>query len=254
MNYSVYKFTLDLQVTQSQVSIPVTFGDTGRQLYITLTDGGSPYLLKEGSRAVLSARKADGNTLFNNCIIDLKNMAIMYTFTEQTANCEGITQCEILIYGSNGEVVGSPRFIMIVDRRVISDDDVASISEKTELDLILARAYDCEDAEKERVTAENSRVEAEGNRTDAETARKNAENLRIEAENTRAEAEKTRTTFIPSVSEDGVISWSNDKGLENPAPILIKPVKEIDYFTESDKNEIISGVLNALPYAKGVEF
>ena len=79
MNYSVYKFTLDLQVTQSQVSLPVTFGDTGRKLYITLTDGGSPYNLAEGSRAVLSARKADGSTLFNNCTIDLKNMAIMYS-------------------------------------------------------------------------------------------------------------------------------------------------------------------------------
>lgn len=28
-------------------------------------------------------------------------------------------------------------------------------------------------------------------------------------------------TFIPSVSEDGVISWSNDKGLPNPEPINI---------------------------------
>ena len=29
-------------------------------------------------------------------------------------------------------------------------------------------------------------------------------------------------TFIPSVSEDGVLSWTNDKGLENPEPVNIK--------------------------------
>lgn len=29
-------------------------------------------------------------------------------------------------------------------------------------------------------------------------------------------------TFTPSVSVDGVISWTNDKGLENPAPVNIK--------------------------------
>lgn len=29
-------------------------------------------------------------------------------------------------------------------------------------------------------------------------------------------------TFIPSVSEDGVISWTNDKDLENPTPVNIK--------------------------------
>lgn len=32
-------------------------------------------------------------------------------------------------------------------------------------------------------------------------------------------------TFTPSVSEDGVISWTNDKGLDNPSPINIKGPK-----------------------------
>lgn len=32
-------------------------------------------------------------------------------------------------------------------------------------------------------------------------------------------------TFIPSVSADGVISWTNDKELPNPAPVNIKGVK-----------------------------
>ena len=49
-------------------------------------------------------------------------------------------------------------------------------------------------------------------------------------------------TFYPQVSEDGTLSWSNDKGLDNPEPINIKgqagkdgkdgytPVKGVDYF------------------------
>lgn len=65
-------------------------------------------------------------------------------------------------------------------------------------------------------------------------------------------------TFIPSVSEDGVLSWTNDRELENPAPVNIKgadgkdgkdgldgadgkdgqdgytPIKGIDYFDGSD--------------------
>ena len=32
-------------------------------------------------------------------------------------------------------------------------------------------------------------------------------------------------TFIPSVNEDGIITWTNDKGLENPSPINIKGPK-----------------------------
>lgn len=33
---------------------------------------------------------------------------------------------------------------------------------------------------------------------------------------------ETGATFIPSVSEDGVLSWSNDKGLKNPPSVNIK--------------------------------
>lgn len=29
-------------------------------------------------------------------------------------------------------------------------------------------------------------------------------------------------TFVPSVSEDGTISWENDKGMDNPQPINIR--------------------------------
>lgn len=50
-------------------------------------------------------------------------------------------------------------------------------------------------------------------------------------------------TFIPSVSDDGVISWTNDKDLPNPDPVNIKgdpgkngytPIKGIDYFDGKD--------------------
>ena len=67
------------------------------------------------------------------------------------------------------------------------------------------------------------------------------------------------TTFIPSVSADGVLSWSNDGGLENPSPVNIKgakgdkgdtgaigpqgepgtsPVRGTDYWTTEDIAEI----------------
>ena len=68
-------------------------------------------------------------------------------------------------------------------------------------------------------------------------------------------------TFIPKVSEEGVISWTNNKGLDNPEPVNIKgkdgsvgpqgpqghtPIKGTDYFTEAEKQEMISAVLNSI--------
>ena len=47
-------------------------------------------------------------------------------------------------------------------------------------------------------------------------------------------------TFTPHISEEGVLTWTNDKSLPNPVPISVKgvdgytPVKGVDYFTEED--------------------
>lgn len=63
-------------------------------------------------------------------------------------------------------------------------------------------------------------------------------------------------TFFPSVSEEGVISWTNDKELPNPEPINIKgktPQKGVDYWTEADKTEIVNSVIKELPEIKQFE-
>ena len=72
-------------------------------------------------------------------------------------------------------------------------------------------------------------------------------------------------TFTPSVSPDGIISWTNDGGLVNPEPVNIKgpagpagadgkagvdgktPIKGTDYFTPEDKAGLVQDVLVALP-------
>ena len=76
---------------------------------------------------------------------------------------------------------------------------------------------------------------------------------------------KNGYTFTPSVSPDGIISWTNDGGLVNPEPVNIKgpagpagadgkagmdgktPIKGTDYFTQADKEELVQAVLAALP-------
>ena len=91
-------------------------------------------------------------------------------------------------------------------------------------------------------------------------------------------------TFIPSVSEDGIISWTNDRDLPNPDPVNIKGApgkdgktpyiksgywwigstntnvlargeKGDDYvLTEADKEEIVNLVIEALPDGDGVSY
>lgn len=123
----------------------------------------------------------------------------------------------------------------------------------------------------------------------------------IDLENEQQEAVKGENgaTFIPSVSANGVISWTNDRELPNPSPVNIKgekgdkgdtgaqgipgekgekgdtgapgadgakgekgdkgdtglagytPVKGTDYWTDTDKTDMLNDVLAALPTWNG---
>lgn len=163
MYYSNFRFPLDLHSMQSQVSIPVKYGDTAVRLQITLTDGGIPYVIKDGWRAVFSAKKADGTTLFNNCIIE-KNSVIRYDFTEHTATAEGIAKCEIILYGTDGEVLGAPRFILVVDPRAIGSEDIISQSERDAIDKVVLLGDSIVEEEATRQSNEAERIRNEENR------------------------------------------------------------------------------------------
>lgn len=147
---SKYRFSLDIKLTQSQVSIPVMLNDTIWGFYINLIDNGKPFLLPDGCRAVFVAKKPDGNTLFNDCII-VGNHIIQYDFTANTTNVEGVASCEIRVYGPAGRMLTCPRFTMVVDSRVLLDDEIVlSESEHTALDSIIASEYARQQAESER--------------------------------------------------------------------------------------------------------
>ena len=67
--------------------------------------------------------------------------------------------------------------------------------------------------------------------------------------------------FVPNVSAEGILSWSNNGGLSNPEPINVKgkdgytPIKGQDYYTDAEKaelmNKITESVIAALPVYKG---
>ena len=153
MNYSDYRFTLDITNTvQAQVSVPVTLGDTGRRLYIGLTERGKPYTVVDGCRAVFVAKKPDGTSIFNDCIIEA-NKTIVYEFSSNTASAQGVVDCEIRLYGIDGKLITSPQFIIVVDKRVLRDEEITlSESEHTTLDNIIL-------SEAERIAAEKAREE-----------------------------------------------------------------------------------------------
>ena len=192
MNYSDYPFTLDIQIHQAQVSIPVTLNDTARKRYIGLTDGRKPYTIANGCRAVFAAYKPDGTTILNDCIIE-GNTTIIYEFSQNTTSAEGIVNCEIRLYDASGKELTSPQFIIIVDKKVVRDEEVPiSMDESTTISNMIIAEQGRIVAEAARVVAEGKRASAENERNAADIARDEAENARKATEEDRAEAEGLR--------------------------------------------------------------
>ena len=157
---SIYRFTLNMHSHRSQASVSVFKGDTAIRLIITLVDGGTPFAIKEGCVAILSGTKADGNKLWDRCVI--VGNTIQYDFHEQTATCMGITNCEVTLYDTDGSVLTAPKFTIVVDEREITSTDFDSLPHTDVFDQDkLVAIYE----------AEESRAEAEKQRAEAEVAR-----------------------------------------------------------------------------------
>lgn len=229
MKYSTYRVSLDLQKHQSQVSIAVFQYDTAVRLCISLTDGGNPYTIpiEDGYRAIFYGKRPDNTPLTHNCIIE-SDSRIIYDFQDSTAAVKGITNCQLRLYGAEGELITAPRFIIVVDERVVSeglieldDDQLSAIDE-----IFLT--------ENGRVLAENARVVAENDRAASESLRQNFESGRLSNETLRKAAEEARVAAELEREEAETKRGKN--------AVLKAPVEETQTINSNVK---VVGILNS---------
>ena len=112
MNNSTYRFSLDLDKQDSQEYVTVRREDTAKRLSVLITESGTPYIITDGTAAVLAARKADGSYISAACeIVDNRiEVTLPATFT---ASVGRLTAC----FGLSGgqAALSSPSFTIFVD-------------------------------------------------------------------------------------------------------------------------------------------
>lgn len=138
MTNSFYRISLDIREHGSHVTLKAKKGDTGRLLYITLMDGRNPYVVADECRAVFTAKKADGNILYNACTIIGNTIA--YEFTSQTTSTIGKADCEIRLYGAEDKLLTTARFTLVVEDTIYNDNEVGSEKEVTALTKLVSDA------------------------------------------------------------------------------------------------------------------
>ena len=181
MNALKHRFTLEMTVLHSQATIHIKKYDTKNKLIISLSEHGKPYEISQNVRAVFVGKKPDGKIVFNDCVT-IGN-TIEYTITAQTSVTVGIVGCEIRLYDDNKNLLTSPRFTVVVDE-IVYDENEVEIESENEFNVFVELL-----SETKALLEANERGELNG---------------------------KDGATFTPHVSDDGVLSWSNDNGLENP--------------------------------------
>lgn len=139
----------------------------------------------------------------------------------------GIFGAQVEIFDGETVVWNSDIFHAVVRDSLSVNEDIEPVmlpellEAEAALQAAIAKTEDILDAveqEAARETAEAARVTAEQGRVAAEEAREEAFE---QFEQNLAGGEYNGATFTPAVSAAGVISWSNDKGLANPASVNI---------------------------------
>ena len=131
-----YRFLLDVHETTSQISLSFKQGDTGRVLYITLTENGDIFNIPQNCVAVFTALKPDGTIIFNDC--EINGNEIVYTHTAQTAAVSGKVDCELRLYGAGNTLLTSPHFTIFVHPTVYFDQ----IESKDEINTLTNLIYE----------------------------------------------------------------------------------------------------------------
>lgn len=133
MNSSVYRVSLDIHKAESQVVLDMKKRDTdSRKIQINLTENGKPYRLTSDCLANFYAKKPDGNIIYNGCSVSAKDNLITYEVTEQTTSAVGRADCEIRLFDTEGRILTSPRFTILVHGTVYNEGDIIDSSSEVD--------------------------------------------------------------------------------------------------------------------------
>ena len=187
MNGSIFRISLDIHEHGSQAVLKAKYGDTGRTLRISLRSGGTPYIISEFCTAIFKATKPDGTILSHACTIE--DNEIVYEFTPQTCAAIGRTKCEIALYGTDDDLITSPRFALLVDGVIYPDGRIESTDDFAALTVLISDTNKfIEGATKATQEANKATEDANKATEDAKVATQVTDIVRITAQEVITEA------------------------------------------------------------------
>lgn len=135
----IYKIRLDAGKPGSQARIHVKQGEAkSRLLSVYLCYGSVPYIIKPGATAIIHAVKPDATEIYNDC--EISGDVINYLMDPQMLAAPGSVNCELSIFGPDGEVLFSPEFEVLVSDKLSNDEEIVSSDEFSALTTAMSEA------------------------------------------------------------------------------------------------------------------
>lgn len=183
-----------------------------RYIDVTVLNNGEPLELEDDVTVSYVYAKPDCTQVINPAAVS--GSIVTIELSDQCLTVAGLCSCEIQFY-RGAQQLTSAMFRVSVCPGVYDADALESSDEYLSLSKVV---NDAEEA------ATNAQQAADDANSAADNANQAADDATAAAEkaNQAADNVKDGTTYIPSVSDDGIISWINGQGLPNPDPVNIK--------------------------------
>ncbi len=139
MNPTIFRVSLDIHKIHSQFTLPIKRGDTSGKLIITLMQSGKPYEITEDCYAKFNASKDKSGVIIDHACY-IQNNTIIYDFKAVTTSTAEKLNCEVILYGLDGQAVVSPRFTIIVHDSVVSEEELETSGEFSTLGQLISQA------------------------------------------------------------------------------------------------------------------
>lgn len=120
---------LDVSVSKYVAVILKQYDKNIREIIVTVTDNGKPYLIDTTITPRVKFKKNDNTFGMNDCEI-LNNGNIKIEITEQMTAVSGISDYELVLFDVNTDkILHTMNFVINVRKSVCSDDEITSTNE-----------------------------------------------------------------------------------------------------------------------------
>lgn len=140
------KITLDLTVSRVQNVHCSQDDDNSRNILITLSDKGKPYILTDNEKIFLKISKPDNTFIYideddSEHLYRNEDGTISIILSEQATYVPGICEAELQILNSD-KVVSTRKFNIVIKKSVISDKEIESTIESNVLQKLIRHLMD----------------------------------------------------------------------------------------------------------------